>query len=152
MPSERIIQTASDKMFCQRVAFIAFQVAEEVTGELPETPNHMERVAYADMIYRGDEKALLLTLHVVASSTEICMALESGTQSDVLDEDILLAVRAVWQPRAMAAAAIRSELQWAKEVSYKAGQLMENVNNMALRIEGYRMEKEVVPAPTPVSK
>jgi hypothetical protein len=114
----------------------------------------MERATYADMIYRGDERALLLTLHVVASSDEICTALEGGTQADVLDEDILLAIRTVWQPRSMAAAAIRSDLQRANEISFKAGELMQGVQNLALRIEGHRMEVEQltpVPTPTPVS-
>ena len=127
MPSQKILTEAANKVFCQRVAFIAFQVASKVAGESPDTPNHLERAHYAEHIFRGEEKALLLTMHVVASSPEICALLEEGGQDTVGDDMLTAAVEAVWEPRAMACGAIHSEVQRVRELAVQTGQISQEL-------------------------
>jgi hypothetical protein len=108
MASEKIMQAVADKLFCQRVAFVAMQVAARSTGEPPETPNYANRVAYANMVFRGDERALLLAVHVVSASSDIGAALEAG--SEVTDEQLALALEAIWDTRATAFGSVNNEL------------------------------------------
>lgn len=108
MASEKIMQAVADKLFCQRVAFVAMQVATRSTGEPPETPNYANRVAYANMVFRGDERALLLAVHVASASSDIGAALEAG--SEVTDEQLALALEAIWDTRATAFGSVNNEL------------------------------------------
>ena len=108
MASEKIMQAVADKLFCQRVAFVAMQVAARSTGEPPETPNYANRVAYANMVIRGDERALLLAVHVVSASSDIGAALEAG--SEVTDEQLAIALEAIWDTRATAFGSVNNEL------------------------------------------
>jgi hypothetical protein len=98
----------ADKLFCQRVAYAAMQIAQRATGEPPETPNYANRVAYANMVFRGDERALLLAVHVVSASSDIGAALEAG--SEVTDEQLALALEAIWDTRATAFGSVNNEL------------------------------------------
>jgi hypothetical protein len=100
--TNKIIKEAVSLEFTQRVAFIALQSAQDVASESPDTENHANRVAYADRIFRGEEKALSLALHIVGASPEIMAALEEGTQDDVQDEDIINTFGAIWNARANA--------------------------------------------------
>jgi len=108
MASEKIMQAVADKLFCQRVAFMAMQVATRSTGEPPETPNYANRVAYANMVFRGDERALLLAVHAASASSGIGAALEAG--SEVTDEQLALALEAIWDTRATAFGSVNNEL------------------------------------------
>ena len=108
MASEKIMQAVADKLFCQRVAFVAMQVAARSTGEPPETPNYANRVAYANMVFRGDERALLLAVHAASASSGIGAALEAG--SEVTDEQLALALEAIWDTRATAFGSVNNEL------------------------------------------
>jgi hypothetical protein len=152
MPSQAIIEAAAEKIFCQRVAFIAFQVATAITGEPPETPNHLERLFYCDFIYRGDEKALLLTLHVVASSSEICSVLSGdggeGGQAMVTDEMLTTAIANIWDARALAYAAIHSQVKQVQDLTNTVGQALEVAHNMRIAIE----HATTSPPPPPASE
>ena len=139
MPSQSIIEAAAEKVFCQRVALIAFQVATTITGEPPETPSHLERLFYCDFIFRGDEKALLLTLHVVAASPEICGALDEGGQAAVSDEMLETAIISVWNPRALAYAAIHSQVKQVQDLTNTVGQALEVAQNLRVAVENSQL-------------
>jgi hypothetical protein len=86
------------------------QIAQRATGEPPETPNYANRLAYANQIFRGDERPLLLAVHAVSNSPDITSALESGTSADVTDEQLASALEAIWDTRATAFGSVNNEL------------------------------------------
>jgi len=51
-----LITTASDATFAGRVMMIQFKVAQNVASEDPVTANHTDRINYAAMVIRGEEK------------------------------------------------------------------------------------------------
>jgi hypothetical protein len=102
MATGKIIKEAIVQEFVQRVAFLALRAAQDVASESPDTANHEARVMYADRVFRGEDRAVLLTLHIVAASDPIRTALEDGTHDDVQDSDIEAALGAVWDARANA--------------------------------------------------
>jgi hypothetical protein len=102
MSTTDIVTAASDPMFYTRVAFIALKAAQNVASEDPATTNHANRVAYANKIFRGDDKGLLIALHIVASNPTIAAALESSGGSAVSDNDIEFAMNSIWNARANA--------------------------------------------------
>jgi hypothetical protein len=108
--TDKIIREAVNQAFCQRVAFMALRVAQAVAGESPDTPNHDNRRAYADKVFRGDDKAIGLTLHVVAASEAVSNALESGTAENVQDLDIENALKTIWDSRSKAYQGISIDL------------------------------------------
>jgi len=137
MASEKIMQAVADKLFCQRVAFVAMQVAARSTGEPPETPNYANRVAYANMVFRGDERALLLAVHVVSASSDIGAALEAG--SEVTDEQLAIALEAIWDTRATAFGSVNNELirsyQAINEAKHQVAGLHEAVEATRMAID-----------------
>jgi len=137
MASEKIMQAVADKLFCQRVAFVAMQVAARSTGEPPETPNYANRVAYANMVFRGDERALLLAVHAASASSGIGAALEAG--SEVTDEQLALALEAIWDTRATAFGSVNNELirsyQAINEAKHQVAGLHEAVEATRMAID-----------------
>jgi|SRR5262245_7625732 len=128
MPSGKIIAAAVDPAFCQRVAFLALRTAHAIATD---TPDDIDRLLYAQQVFRGDDKTVLLVYHVVAASEEIAGALESGDDQGVTDEMIMEALEQVWTARATAYAA--ANVQGRRVV-----ELINQVNAMANEIENMR--------------
>ncbi|QOG18162.1 MULTISPECIES: hypothetical protein [Bradyrhizobium] len=103
-----LIATASDPTFAGRVMMIMFKVAQNVAGEDPATANHAERIAYANLVIRGEEKPQLVSAHVISSNPTIAAAIESDPDalgSNVPDGDIEFALASIWDGRSLAFAA-----------------------------------------------
>ena len=105
MATKDIIAAASNPTFYTRVAFIALKVAQQVASEDPGTPNHAVRVAYAGRVVTGNDKALLLALHLVASNATIATNIEANGGDAVPDGDIEFVLGSIWDARANAYAA-----------------------------------------------
>jgi len=116
MATDKIIKEAASQLFTQRVAFLALRVAQAVAGDSPDAENRAERADYAAYIFRGEEKILLLTLHVVVASDAITAALDGGSAADVKDEDIEAALESIWDARALAFGAVSMQLQKAQRL------------------------------------
>jgi hypothetical protein len=105
MSSQAIIDAASDPTFFTRVSFISLKVAQNVASEDPTAPNHANRVAYSDRIFRGQDSALLLAQHVAAANPVIASTLETEGGDAVPDGDIEFALATIWDARANSFAA-----------------------------------------------
>jgi hypothetical protein len=102
------IATASDPTFSGRVMMIEFKVAQNVASEDVGTAHHTERMAYASMVIRGEEKPQLVAAHVISSNATIAQAIESDPGklgSNVPDGDIEFALASIWDSRSLAFAA-----------------------------------------------
>src|SRR5580765_7681782 len=95
-----LVSKVTDLAFCQKVAFAAMRAAQKVATESPDTPNHVVRAAYADRVFRGEDKAALLAAHVAVANTNVAAALEAG--EEVQDSDIAMALDSIWDARAAA--------------------------------------------------
>lgn len=102
MATNKIIAEVSKPSFYQRVSYIALKTAQNVATEDPGTANHAERVAYANKLFRGEDSALLLASHVVASNPTIQATLDSDGADAVPDNDIEYALGGIWNARALA--------------------------------------------------
>jgi hypothetical protein len=102
MATKDIIAAASDPVFYTRVAFIALKSAQNVASEDPSTANHANRVAYSGRVLTGDDKALLIALHIAASNPTIAATLESSGGDAVPDGDVEFAMGQIWDARANA--------------------------------------------------
>jgi hypothetical protein len=103
-----LISTASDPTFAGRVMMIEFKVAQNVASEDPGTAHHAERIAYASMVIRGEEKPQLVAAHVISSNASISAQIESdpvALGSNVPDGDIEFALASIWDARSLAFAA-----------------------------------------------
>ena len=105
MASFDIVNAASDPIFYTRVSFAALKVAQMIAAEDTEHPNHVNRVAYANKIFRGDDNAILLAQHVATNPT-ISSALESGGPDAPPDGDIEFVLTSIWDARANAFAPV----------------------------------------------
>jgi hypothetical protein len=105
MATKDIIAAASNPTYYTRVAFIALKAAQNVANESASTPNHANRVAYAGRVMTGEDKALLLALHIAAANATIAATLESGGGEAVPDGDIEYAMGQIWDARSNAFAA-----------------------------------------------
>ncbi|MER9336460.1 hypothetical protein NKJ06_21110 [Mesorhizobium sp. M0293] len=105
MATKDIIAAASDPVFYTRVAFIALKTAQQVASEDPATANHANRVHYAGLVMTGQDKALLLALHLVAANATIAQNIEANGGDAVPDGDIEFVLGSIWDPRANAFAA-----------------------------------------------
>lgn len=106
MAVKDIIKEAIKPEFYTRVGFIALKTAQNVAAEAGNTVNHANRVAYANRVFRGDDQALLLTLHLVASNGTIQTTLQSSGNQAVPDGDIEFALATIWDARANAFAGV----------------------------------------------
>jgi len=102
MATKDIIAAASNPVFYTRVAFIALKVAQQVASEDPATPDHDIRSAYAGRVMIGDDKALLLALHLVASNATLSNILDTQGGDAVSDGDIEFVLGSIWTGRARA--------------------------------------------------
>lgn len=102
MATKEIIEAASDPVFYTRVAFIALRSAQNVAAEPDDTANHANRVAYANRIFRGEENALLLTLHVVSANGTVSNTLSTQGPDAVPDGDLEFVLSTIWDARANA--------------------------------------------------
>jgi hypothetical protein len=102
MATRDIIDAASEPTFYTRVAFIALKAAQNVANEDPATPNHANRAAYSGRVLTGNDKALLIALHIAASNGTIATALETEGGEAVPDGDIEFAMGQIWDSRANA--------------------------------------------------
>jgi hypothetical protein len=87
---------------------LSFTTAQQVASEDPATADHAERMSYAALVLRGDEKPQLLAAHVIASNPTISAAIDSDPAalgSNVPDNDIAFALSSIWTARALAFAA-----------------------------------------------
>jgi hypothetical protein len=102
------IATASNADFAGRVMMLMFKVAQEVASEDPATPNHAERISYASLVIRGEEKPQLVAAHVISSNPTIGAAIDgdpAALGSNVPDGDIEFALASIWDARSLAFAA-----------------------------------------------
>ena len=100
-----LIATASDPTFSGRVMMIMFKVAQNVASEDAATENHTERVAYAGMVIRGEEKPQIVAAHVISSNPSITITIEddpAALGSNVPDGDIEFALATIWDARSLA--------------------------------------------------
>lgn len=118
MSTNNVIKKAVTLAFTQRIAYMALRFAQKVAEESPDTPNHDVRMIYADQVFRGEDKALLLTLHVVAAAPGIATALDSddSTIEDVNDADIEAGLEAIWDSRSIAYSVVNMNLRKAEEI------------------------------------
>ncbi|MBR0879092.1 hypothetical protein ACVMGC_004755 [Bradyrhizobium barranii subsp. barranii] len=103
-----LVATASNDEFAGRVMMIMFKVAQAVATEDPATEYHAERMSYAEMVIRGEEKPKLVSAHVISSNPTIAAAIESDPGaygSNVPDSDIEFALASIWTARSLAFAA-----------------------------------------------
>lgn len=103
------ISTASDASFAGRVMMIMFKVAQNVASEDPATAHHTERIAYAGLAIRGEEKPQLVAAHVISSNPTIAAAIDAyptALGSNVPDGDIEFALASIWDARSLAFAAV----------------------------------------------
>jgi hypothetical protein len=103
-----LIATASDATFAGRVMMIQFKVAQNVASEDPSTANHTERLNYAGMVIRGEEKPQTVAAHVISSNASISAQIEANPAalgSNVPDGDIEFALASIWDSRSLAFAA-----------------------------------------------
>ncbi|WP_046869348.1 hypothetical protein [Microvirga massiliensis] len=105
MATRDIIAAASQPTFYTRVSFLALKTAQNVASEDPSTPNHANRLAYANRVLRGEDKALLLALHIAAANNVIAGGLEEVGESAIPDADIEFVLSTIWDARANAFAA-----------------------------------------------
>jgi len=105
MATSDIIAEVSKPTFYSRVSYLSLGVAQQVATEPPATPNHDNRVDYSERIFKGDEDALLLAMHVVSSNATIQQTLETTGGDAVPDADIQFALASIWDARANAFAA-----------------------------------------------
>ena len=86
-----LITTASDATFAGRVMMLMFKTAQNVASEDPATAHHTERIEYAGLVIRGEEKPQLVSAHVISSNPTIIATIESDPAalgSNVPDSDI----------------------------------------------------------------
>ena len=102
MATSDIITAASKPVFYTRVAFIALKAAQNVSNEDPSTGNHANRLAYAGRVLTGEDKALLIALHIAASNSTIAATLDSSGGEAVPDGDLEFAMGEIWDARANA--------------------------------------------------
>jgi len=102
MSTTDIIAAASDPVFYTRVSFISLKTAQNVASEDSSTANHVNRVDYAERIFRGGDNALLISMHVAASNPTIASTLETEGGAAVPDGDIEFALASIWDARANA--------------------------------------------------
>jgi hypothetical protein len=105
MASSDIIDEVSKPSFYTRVSYLSLTTAQSVASEDPGTPNNANRVAYSSRIFRGDEDALMLAMHVVSSNPTIAATIEADGGAAVPDGDISFALSSIWDARANAFAA-----------------------------------------------
>lgn len=99
------IATASDPTFSGRVMMLSFKVAQMVASEDETAPHHKERMNYAGIVIKGDEKPQLLAAHVIASNPTISAAVDGDPDklgSNVPDADIEFALSSIWDARSLA--------------------------------------------------
>lgn len=147
MATDKIIQEATDLVFCQRVALLAIRMASDVSGESPDTPNHEARLAYANQVFRGDDKAMLLVMHIIAANDAIAEALDNGTAADVQDTHIQEALRDIWDPRSTSFAVTDIQFNKAQTIVEEAFKVQQESKNIAETLQSvqqdlHRMAKE----------
>lgn len=106
MATKDIINAASDPVFYTRVAFIALKAAQNVANEATNTANHANRINYAGRVLTGQDKALLIALHIAASNGTIASTLESSGGDAVPDGDLEYAMGQIWDSRSNAFAGV----------------------------------------------
>jgi hypothetical protein len=99
------IAAASDPTFSGRVMMLRFKVGQQVASEDPGAPNHAERMNYAEIVMRGEERPQLVAAHVISSNPTIGAAIDSDPPalgSNVPDADIEFALSSIWTARSLA--------------------------------------------------
>jgi hypothetical protein len=100
-----LIATARNEEFSGRVLMLCFKVAQMVASEDPATANHAERINYAEMVMRGEERQQLVATHVISSNATIAAAIEADPTkygANVPDSDIEFALSSIWTARSLA--------------------------------------------------
>lgn len=108
MPVAAQISAASDQLFSGRVMIFLFKVAAAVAAEPHNTPQHAVRLAYAQRIFRGDERPQLVAAHIIVAKASILSAIDAqpaALGSNVADADIEASLTSIWTARALAYAA-----------------------------------------------
>lgn len=105
MAAKDLIAAASDAEFAGRTNVLLFKVAQMVASEDPGTPDHAVRVAYANRVFRGDERPQLVALHMIASNLTIAQNISNDPDelgANVPDGDIEFVLASIWTARAVA--------------------------------------------------
>lgn len=89
---------ATDPNFQKRVAMAFFFVAREVYSESETVENHPLRVSMAQALISSNVEAILRYTGLVVTAPTIVAKtdLQLSTQSNVSDQEIILAVREIW--------------------------------------------------------
>jgi hypothetical protein len=85
-----------------------FKVAAAVAAEPNNTPQHTARLAYAQRVFRGDERPQLVAAHVIVAKASIIAAIDAqpaALGSNVTEADIEASLTSIWTARALAYAA-----------------------------------------------
>jgi hypothetical protein len=135
MPSNKLIQEAANKLFCQRVAFLAMRAAHEAAKEAPDD---LARMAYAEFVFRGEERAVLLAMHVVAASDAVRVALEEGGADAVQDTDIENALRDIWALRSAAFGATNMQVRKMQELVAQVTKAVDEAQSAAVEVRQAR--------------
>jgi len=113
MSSTDVVMKASNRAFCQRVAYIAMRVAHQKAKTSPDDLNAM---VYAEHIFRGGENATLLALHVAAANEAVSAVLETELPEMVRDADIEAALQDIWAMRSAAFGATNMQVRKTREL------------------------------------
>lgn len=85
------IAAARDDVFAARVAMILMTTANNVANEDPATPNHANRIALAQKVFRGEINNKAVAALVIASNATIQGTIDAnpaGLGADVPDNDL----------------------------------------------------------------
>ena len=100
-----IVNAAYDATFVNRVTMIMYGTAQDVASEDPATEHHAERLNYAGLVILGNEKPMVVSMHIVSSNASIQATIESDPDargSNVPDGDIEFALASIWTARSLA--------------------------------------------------
>lgn len=106
MSAEDLIKAARDDTYAARVAMIQLSVAQQISSEDPATPNHANRVSYANLVIAGKENPKLVAAHINTNpSISVTIASDpAALGSNVPDGDIEFTMATIWDARANAVA------------------------------------------------
>lgn len=99
------IQTARDQVFSARVMMTFFKLASTVAGEAANTPNHANRLAFAQKLIKGADNPRLMAAQVIADNSTIASQIDGAPLSlgsNISDADLLTACTASYNTRANA--------------------------------------------------
>lgn len=102
------IATARDDTFAARIAMILMTIGVTASGEVDTTPNHANRLAFADKLFKGLVNNKVVAAVVIASNATIQSTIDTSPLllgSNVPDGDIEFVLTGLYDTLANAYAA-----------------------------------------------